>query len=124
MMDTNLAYRAAVIGLRIISGDNVTSAARRTLRGNLGRLDPDVRDALAERITSTTYADLGPLIAAGTNTADVAGATAGRPDVVTILAPRPGLDRMAPERFAAVALALGVAYLHVESLTERATVTA
>ena len=115
------AARVAVLGLRVMTGDQATPKARRLVERNTDRLSIAVCQAIAEAVTSSTEVEILEALARdGVSTSDVAADLAVRAGV-TAYVNAPEDDG---ERFAALVYALGVAFVHVEHVQGRATVSA
>ena len=115
------AARVAVLGLRVMTGDQAPPKARRLVERNAARLSVTTCQAIAEAVTSSTEAEiLEALAREGVSTADVAADLAVRAGVTAHVNTPEGDG----ERFAALVYALGVAFVHVEHVQGRATVSA
>jgi hypothetical protein len=119
--DQSTTYRIAVIGMRVLSGDRATADARRNLSRAVKRLDPADVERVTERVTSTPDSDVLALLGDGT-TADAGAALAARPDVAACIKRKPATPSHV--HMAAVMYVLGLAFLHVESVLERLSMSA
>lgn len=118
MTPPSVSARVAALGLRVIAGGTHDPEAVERMARDLAHVDAAMLDRVAATLGAVPDAHVLDLLTTEA-TADVAATLTAHPTVAGMLEPSAHLPRRAPQRFAALAFALGAALLHVEGVLER-----